>query len=459
MRGNSKRLLIGLCLGYAVLLISVVNKLSLWLDEVLQLVCTRDLAAPEMVRYIATQAGAAPLGYFVQAGFINALGFSLFSARIPSVIASVLACALLWLLARQFRLSSPLFAVVVFMVMPLQFRYALEARPYSQALLCSVLATVLLWVMLRGVTAAKGISYGVVVLLGTYLQPLTVFVPVSHLAWVTGWYAGANRLHVRKVLVLAIGAAILLFIPWFLFVRATWHAVIAPITAAGQGFHWSAKTPLMILRELSGAGYWGGGLLLLACGAGLRSPMLDRQHKALLCLTIALPIAGALLADVLFGYFLAIRQMIFALPGIVLLAVSGFDFLYRERRTVALCWAAGFLAFSFWYDVAWFHKPREDWQAAASQLVLEAETACILPMPAKSIEWYRFFEPELSQRVCQLGSGQETAVILAGSPYASDQERQIAAARLVSHGLQEGNRIEAGGTQILRFERPGSAHP
>jgi MFS family permease len=214
------------------------------------------------------------------------------------------------------------------------------------------------------------------------------------------------------------------------------------------------RTPLLILREISGAGYWGSGILTIACIIGLRSRLLERRYKQLLFLTIAGPIAGALIADALFDYFIAIRQMIFALPGIVLLASEGFHTVYRRRSIAGLCFAGSLLGVALWYDVRWFQRPREDWQAAASQLSSEAGTSCILPIPARVLRAYEFFQPELGEHVCPAGLEQSRSVVIAQSPYASEREIQRESTRLSSFGLELASESAAGGTRIQRYEMP-----
>lgn len=90
---------------------------------------------------------------------------------------------LIVLLARRVRSSVYILVVGVFMALPLQFRYALEGRPYSQALFFSLLATLLLFPLLERVTPARTAAYAFAVLAGLYSQPLSLFVPLSHLLW------------------------------------------------------------------------------------------------------------------------------------------------------------------------------------------------------------------------------------------------------------------------------------
>src|SRR5450631_505949 len=80
----------GLAIGtYAVSLGLLSERLSLWVDEVIQLVGTRD--SPDLgalLRWVAINPGGVPLGYLTQHWAIETLGFSASSARLPSILSS-----------------------------------------------------------------------------------------------------------------------------------------------------------------------------------------------------------------------------------------------------------------------------------------------------------------------------------------------------------------------------------
>ena len=55
--------------------------------------------------------------------------------------------------------------------------------------------------------------------------------------------------------------------------------------------------------------------------------------RGLLLSAILFPICGALAGDAFMNYFFASRQILFALPGLVILAAMGFLELYRRNKT------------------------------------------------------------------------------------------------------------------------------
>lgn len=68
---------------YSICLLSVVPRLSLWLDEILDLIGVRFYDLPRLIRYIPTNSGGVPLGYLAQVATVRIFGFSAFSDGFP----------------------------------------------------------------------------------------------------------------------------------------------------------------------------------------------------------------------------------------------------------------------------------------------------------------------------------------------------------------------------------------
>jgi hypothetical protein len=171
----------------------------------------------------------------------------------------------------------------------------------------------------------------------------------------------------------------------------------------------------MILRELIAAGYVGSLLVL----AGFAYGLTRRQDWPLWLLYLMAPIVCAVAADAWFGYFLAIRQIIFVLAPLALMFTAGVEAL--PRRPAAFLTAALLITLVVG-NISFFRRPREDWRTAA--VILESEP-CVVYSPPDSRLLYAFFVPDLANRECALG--QTPRVALAISPYApknSSMERQ-----------------------------------
>lgn len=171
-------------LFYGACLLGLLPRLSFWLDEIIDLIGVRDYDFISLMAYVPRSSGGVPLGYIVQLVSVDLLGFSVFSARLPSVIFSLTACVGVALLAKRIPLKWPILAVILFAVFPLQLRYALEARPYAQALCLSVWATVTFFEIVERRSFRFIALYSLLIIAGLYTQPFTVFVPLAHLTWV-----------------------------------------------------------------------------------------------------------------------------------------------------------------------------------------------------------------------------------------------------------------------------------
>jgi uncharacterized membrane protein len=377
--------------AYAVLTLVLLPRLSLWLDELIDLLGTQNSTFRSIIEYASTNPGGAPIWYLTQALATRALGFSAFSARFPAYIASVLSCCGVALLARRFGARSPALCVAVFAMFPLQLRYALEGRPYSEALCLSIWATVAFLRLIERRTVCNGLWYCVLVVLGLYTQPFSVFVAATHAIWALG-----NAQLPAKSRWLTLGAFSLAgagFVPWLVYAGRNWAGSLPP----GALTILRPRVLSMVLRECLGGGYPLSGLVILVVLLGVRSETLARSTKLLLLLMVLLPIGFALLVDSLSGYFVAIRQVVFILPSMALLVCVGVESIAsRMGGRIAVVAAVAVLSASLTYDVRWFSRPREDWTRAADALSRSVRSgACALLFPERTAQIFLFFDPSL----------------------------------------------------------------
>ncbi len=399
---------------YACVLVALLPVLSLWLDEIMDLMVVRSAGMRELLAGVAVNSGNAPLNYIIQFWTVHALGYSAFVGRLPESIFSLVSCLGIYILARRLRLRWPVLPVAVFALFPLQFRYALEARPYSLALAFSIWSTVAFFRLLdQPRSLARAALYTLSVAAGIYVLPFTLFVAVAHLAWL------------RREMLLPVGMAIaiagLAFVPWYLHAVGNWRA--DPVVAgAHETVTW--RVVPMILHEVTGAGYFGAALAIIGVAAAFALGFANRWFWLLYLLV---PVFAALLADAAFGYFPAVRQIIFVLAPLALLFAVGAEALFTRWPTVGLALAAALLITAVAADFNFFHRPREDWGAAAALLASEP---CVIYSPADSGPYYSFFIPELAQRQCALTPPRVALVI---SPYAlgndfATRQRQLTGA-------------------------------
>lgn len=391
--------------AYTALLAALMVRTPLWLDEVLQLQGTARGSAADAIQWSGRNPGGVPLGYLAQWVSLQLFGVSAVAARIPSALAGVLSAAILYRLCRLLRVPSPSLALVLFLFLPLELRYAVEARPYALALLLSLAATEvavrldhqprrLLW-LLYFFFASAAIA----------TQPYSLLPLLAH----------PLRLNRRFAPVLA--GAIAVNLPWFAAFRAGWHDALS---TAGIHAHFEPGTLLMMVRELSGAGYLGSLPLLALAVWGARSPRLPKRTQTLLVAAVAIPPVAVCVADAAFGYFFAIRQLLFILPPLVILASEGLrrvTVFHPRSGALAL---AGLLALFSFQTLHRLRRNSEDWAAAAATLhQAAAQGACVLVDPPEQLALYSVFYPSLQNHRCTGDLGRYTSVLLICSPYST----------------------------------------
>jgi uncharacterized membrane protein len=422
----------------------------LWLDEVLQLIATSSPSVDDFMQSMGSRnPGAAPLGYLTQRPFVLAGGTSALWARLPSAMFSILSC---WVLLRICReLKMPELAVLasgLFMVIPLQFRYAIEGRPYSEALCFSLLAVLAFLKMMSGPTMSWSILCVLAIVAALYTQPYAILTVcgVIFCDTVTNAKTGNwKRAALGPACLLISGAA---FLPWYLLETRKWATGIQEHGI--PTFHWTLALLLDVAKGISGDGFLCSvALIFLAAFAFLAQPGL----RGLLLASILFPMAGALAGDAFSNYFFASRQILFALPGLVILAALGFLELFRRNKSVAIVAMAILLVAALQKDVTMQTKAREDWPAAAKAVAEVARNGrCIEVAPASSLELYTFFVPGLETKVCAASPRQPGAAMIS-SLYTTTAELIAAADHFRDHGFSPAQTTAVGGTSITLEDR------
>jgi hypothetical protein len=402
--------------------------LPLWVDEIIQLRETRNTTPAQLMASLPGQPGAAPLGYLTQQAALKATGYSVQWARFPSAVFMTGTVFLVASIGGEM-------AAVLFAFFPLTLRYACESRVYSEALFFSTLSTLLFTRIIKNPTWLSGALYCLALTAAIYIQPYAIFVAPAHVLW-----ALIDRQ--RKAMMFSIVSAVIsvaAFIPWYWFSKTNWSSGIA---GTGVRFVFSAKTPLMLFREVAGAGYWGSGLLLILCVAAVAG---KTPRNGFLLLLIGIPVVLALAADAAFGYFVATRQILWVLPAIALLAAQGIERNYR----VAIPLTALLAAFCLWQSFRYFTAPHENWQVAANALASEVRKgACMVVVPRDQAYSYEFFRPELADARCPA-----PRAVVAFTPYSTDAQRHAAIAALTAQGYTKQSGYSSGKSDIALFAR------
>lgn len=379
---------------YAVALVWLAGLLPLWLDEVLTLIGAAKPTLHGLIEWVGYNPGSSPLGFLVQRPFIEALGLTRLAARLPSILFSVLSAAALIGFAKDLDARARTLLLGVYLILPIQLRYAVEARPYAAALLFTIAALWCLWRLLERPDWRLTAAYAVLVAAAMYAQPFAVFVQAGALAALA--FSSKPRGVTQAACGLALGC--LLFAPWYLHVREAWKQ---EIVTSGYTAAVNARSALMLVREIAGGGYWQSIPLLLAACLGWKET--PQRVRRFLLGGIAAGIIGAMAADAVSGYFFATRHVLFAIPALVTLAAAGFASPRYRRAGAAL--AGIFFIASIAKSAGYFHSGTEDWPGAARVILAEAQKgSCIIVTPPEPEDLYTLFEPELREHLCRAES-------------------------------------------------------
>ncbi len=187
----------------------------LWLDEA-QSVSFARLPLSDLPDALRID-GAPPLYYALLHLWLNMFGDGEWAARSMSMVASLAALPLMWLLVRRLRGDATTAAVGVLLLAtnPWAIQYAGEARMYSLVVLETLVACLLLLRLRRrpDLPSAVGLALASTVLLYTHYWSMFLLATVLGLLVLAAWRRPAERAFVGRA-VAALAASGVAFLPW-----------------------------------------------------------------------------------------------------------------------------------------------------------------------------------------------------------------------------------------------------
>ena len=345
---------------------------SFWFDEAFSV-----QAAERGWRYVIGLASGPEINMFLYYALLRVwvlLGSSETWVRLPSVLATVAAVCVTWVLVRRLLGSrTASVAALLLAVNAFAVRYAQEARSYALLLLLVVLATYALVRSLDGGGRRWWVSYAVLASLIVYAQIMGALILVAHALAVM---ASPVRPRARTMATIA-GAVTLLAAPLgFVLIRSLGSGVnwISPLTVASAGnagiaLSGGATGPpdpwAYALVLLYGVLIAGGAISLYRTRSGS-----DRWIGALLLSWLVVPVALAILASIVKPLFVT-RYLIAVVPAAAILAAVGIT---RIRpRAAAITLLAIVVALAGWGDASYYRNPgKADWRGVTAYVAQEA---------------------------------------------------------------------------------------
>ena len=438
--------------GYSLVILGCLTLRPFWLDEVIQLVGTTSRSWRPLIHWIVFNPGATPLGYLTQWPFILIGGPTRLAARLPSALFSIVSCWLVYRICRQLELPRrvTIMATVIFMALPAQFRYAMEARPYSEALCFGALSMLAFIHMNEKRTALRVCLHVAATIAALYTQPYAVLSSCGLNLWMAA--SGLRGRAWDRVMTAALSLILPLvfFLPWYFYAAHSWSTQLLVNNLPKP--HWG-----LALAQDAVKGISGGSLVCSAALIALATAALwkgSKPGRAMLLSAVVFVIVGALTGDFAMDYFFAARQIIFAIPAISILAALGLWNLFDRHKTAALIAAGTLLLASLLKDVTYQLNSKEDWPAAAEALARAAADGYCLETigDIDEIDLYAVFVPDLKDKMCVSKAGLQKVAMVSNS-YTKAEDLRFAAHELGEAGFVGMRTVSVGGATISLEQR------
>ena len=342
---------------------------SLWIDEA--------LTAEEITwRYSRSLEGLYWLYYTIEKPWAVVAGYSEWSLRLPSVVATMLSGVLTIILARRlsFDRRVALLSGLFLVTSPFVVKWSQQARGYTMMLALSLLATILL------VRALERGSRAAFALYGLSVAAIFVWHPVGGLVLALPHLVLMAQRRERLLPHGLLAAAVVLAI------GVPWSAQVT-MRSAGESavMSWlqypTLETVARGVLDISGAGWFG--IVLALVGLAVLWRASQRDRATWLAVWAFSPFAVVLVVSIVQPIFLD-RYLIAAAPAFALLAAVAVTGVARRLGTTLLVVAAAttILALVQWYAYpATANWRGEDWRSAVTALRAESGGDDVLVVP------------------------------------------------------------------------------
>jgi hypothetical protein len=444
---------------YGLLIIAEAVYAPLRLGEILEAAAFLHFSWPSFFGWIAQTPGGAPLHYLTQLPFALMNADSPLLLRVSSMASALGSGAAFFALAKRVRLRYPVLALVLFLAIPTHLAYATQARPYELGLFLMLLATLSFLTLVEKPSVIKAFIYAILLAACLYTQPSCYLPAIGYLLGLLGF---ANLRTYRRALWYALVATVLplaAYAPyygwagvqrsgdWWLTEQFPSYAVRVPGLEALislDASNWNPWFGIGVMGLLL-FGVIGGVWSSMPLGSypeGTPQPRADvlRMRAIIFCLA-----AGAMttfLGETAFsgfyGLVFAPYQILWALPGMVILFCAALDALMRlaamksiSPAAAAICILAILLCLPG--DVDYLRTKPADMARLAGLVHPQLAGDACLVFVSERLSRYLFevFDPGLEKYECQ--NFFHKRIVMAIHPFVrSDQERE---ARVFFRGL------------------------
>lgn len=473
-----------LFLVYIPALIVGILLLPLWLPEILQLVGAVDPKTikldevlnisrsgsriVQVLQWSAAWAGESPLGYLIQFPFVAIFGVSPWAARITSLLLAILNVFLFWRLVQRVNLRNQVLAVVLFAAVPIHYHYAVEARPFELGLTGVLLSAIFFLRVIEEANIRNAILYGITLVLCLYAVPRSVIAGVGCALCTLAFIQSKEvRVALWHLLPATAGAA-LLYVPYVFWAQ---RVVLAAqqkhlaLRLVPPDTYWLTETDWpMLFRDVTGggnAGYALTAILMLGTGVGVwraykYSAASQLKRQALFCL-----FGGALISlivnlavDNASNVAFEPSQLLWSLPGFMILFTAGLDWLESKSRYAAWPVAALFLVFCLAGNYTFLTSRSENIKSIAETALPDvAKNSCVVFVSERLSPYlFRTLEPKVSPLECL--DFFHPRVIMMIHPYVEPSQQQDAEVYFRGLNFHEMKRTRVGGGEVIVLDGP-----
>lgn len=441
-------------------LLTGVFVLPLWLPEILQLMATTR-SFPIMLNWIKSIPHAAPLAYFTQYPLVAILGHSAWVVRLPSVAFALGSCYFLWRLAKRIRIQQPILALVLFLLLPIQYRFAVEATAFEEALFFSILAALCFLDLVETPTVANAGRYALALTFCLYTEPLSFLPAAGYMLFVMAFIARKEmRLALWHILP-ATALPVLLYAPYFAWVRTfqfpTW---LLPT----DNYSFLPSTWPMIFRDLTGGGDVGYvltaillvGMIVATWRAFRLTDAAHAKRVALFCLQggVVSTVVIVLILDNQSELPFSPSQVLWAAPGLIILLTAALDWVAARSKYLAYALAAVFIGLSVAGDYTLLTTRTENVAKLTALVAPELQSdGCVVFLSEGLLthEMFFVFDPSLRSRECT--DFFHHRILLLSHPYVRPDQQRDGETYFRGLDFIETKRIPAGDGLLLVLEQ------
>ncbi len=377
----SAKLLI-LIISASILLRLVVINQSLWLDEGISVSVASNLSYSAIITDFSPGDFHPPLHYLILKLFIDILGLSELSARLPSILFGSSTVLVVYLLAKKlYDTRTALTAAALLATSPLHIFYSQEARMYSQATLFSLTSLYFFVSILQKDKFANWIGFISSLVLALYTDYIPGFLLPAYMAYLLFFRKKLNKTTIKSF----VPAFILIFaslLPWAgifynqlsigLSLSTTspqWYGVIGSATPKDLGLVFikfiigqiSVDNNLTYLLLFLPIGLY---VIFLIIISFLRMSVTRSTLWFYLLLPVTLSFSVSLFIPA-FSYF----RLLYVLPALYVILASAINNLHWTKPTIfmlTLMLAVNLFSTTIYLRNTKFQ--REDWRSATSYI-------------------------------------------------------------------------------------------